>query len=57
MIEGASLILIQLNLQVALRRHTDTRVPWTLMSIPIRIAHAMELSTDGAELGLSPFET
>ncbi|KAL9589931.1 MAG: hypothetical protein Q9203_001250 [Teloschistes exilis] len=69
---GTEQALIQANLLVSmemvplqalviylmcLRSHDDSRLAWTLTSLAIRIAHALNLHRDDASTSLSPFET
>ncbi|KAL8695544.1 MAG: hypothetical protein Q9224_003367, partial [Gallowayella concinna] len=43
--------------QICIRCHDDSRVAWTLTSIAIRIAHALDLHRDDSFASLSPFNT
>ncbi|KAI4263155.1 MAG: hypothetical protein L6R42_001695 [Xanthoria sp. 1 TBL-2021] len=42
---------------ICIRCHDDSRVAWTLTSIAIRIAHALDLHRDDSFASLSPFNT
>ena len=42
---------------MCIRCHDDSRVAWTLTSIAIRIAHALDLHRDDSFASLSPFNT
>ncbi|KAL8943689.1 MAG: hypothetical protein Q9216_000888 [Gyalolechia sp. 2 TL-2023] len=42
---------------ICIRCHDDTRLAWTLTSLAIRIAHALDLHRDDSSASLSPFNT
>ncbi|KAL8724927.1 MAG: hypothetical protein Q9166_007675 [cf. Caloplaca sp. 2 TL-2023] len=42
---------------ICIRCHDDSRMAWTLTSIAIRIAHALDLHRDDSSASLSPFNT
>ncbi|KAL8858620.1 MAG: hypothetical protein Q9178_004914 [Gyalolechia marmorata] len=42
---------------ICIRCHDDSRVAWTLTSVAIRIAHALDLHRDDSFASLSPFNT
>ena len=42
---------------VSARRHDDSRFVWTMTGLATRIANAMGIHRDGAQFGISPFET
>jgi len=42
---------------VSARRHDDSRFVWTMTGLATRIANALGVHRDGAQFGLSPFET
>ncbi|KAI4175553.1 MAG: hypothetical protein LQ343_001544 [Gyalolechia ehrenbergii] len=42
---------------ICIRCHDDTRLAWTLTSLAIRIAHALDLHRDDNSASLSPFNT
>ncbi|KAL8667811.1 MAG: hypothetical protein Q9202_000276 [Teloschistes flavicans] len=42
---------------ICIRSHDDSRLAWTLTSLAIRIAHALNLHRDDTSTSLSPFET
>ncbi|KAL8769399.1 MAG: hypothetical protein Q9209_004627 [Squamulea sp. 1 TL-2023] len=42
---------------ICIRCHDDSRLAWTLTSIAIRIAHALDLHRDDSFASLSPFNT
>jgi hypothetical protein len=42
---------------VSTRRHDDSRFVWTMTGLATRIANALGIHRDGAQFGLSPFET
>ncbi|KAL8874302.1 MAG: hypothetical protein Q9174_000342 [Haloplaca sp. 1 TL-2023] len=42
---------------ICIRAHDDSRLAWTLTSLAIRIAHALDLHRDDSVASLSPFNT
>jgi len=42
---------------ISARRHDDSRFVWTMTGLATRIANALGIHRDGAQFGLSPFET
>ncbi|KAJ9666939.1 hypothetical protein H2201_003073 [Coniosporium apollinis] len=42
---------------LCLRNHNESRSAWTLISLAVRIAHALDLHRDGPTLSFSPFDT